>query len=233
MAAWGSTRKASRCCSRHSKGGAATGGAEHRETLTTTQNLATLYRMQGKYAQADALLTTLIETQSRVLGDEHPDTLATTRNMAELKRSQGQAAEAEPLLTRVADIRHRALGAEHPNTIDTFRSLGALLVEQKKYAPAEARSRPALAAYERANSDAWQRYHTAAVLGASLAGQKRFAEAEPLLVSGHRGMVDRQSGAPNALRNELTAARESLVGMYQAWGKREQAEEWRRTSTAP
>jgi hypothetical protein len=46
--------------------------------------------------------------------------------------------------------------------------------------------------------DDWQRFRAESLLGASLAGQKKYAEAEPLLLEGYRGMLTRreQIGAP-------------------------------------
>ena len=44
----------------------------------------------------------------------------------------------------------------------------------------------------RKQPDDWQRFRAASLLGASLVGLKRYAEAEPLLLEGHRGMVERK-----------------------------------------
>jgi len=56
-------------------------------------------------------------------------------------------------------------------------------------------------------------------LGACLTAQRRYAEAEPLLVASLEGLRGR-SGAGRA------AAR--LVRLYEAWGRTEQAEAYRR-----
>jgi hypothetical protein len=39
--------------------------------------------------------------------------------------------------------------------------------------------------------DDWQSFDTRSLLGSALAGQKKFVEAEPLLVSGYEGMKHR------------------------------------------
>jgi hypothetical protein len=48
-------------------------------------------------------------------------------------------------------------------------------------------------------ADDWQRFRAESLLGASLARQKKYFEAEPLLLEGYQGMVARKEriGAPD------------------------------------
>ena len=78
----------------------------------------------------------------------------------------------------------------------------------------------------------WLRFHTLSQLGASLTGQGKFAEAEPFLLTGYDGLVERQSTIPAARRQELEAAGTRLTQLYQAWGKPEKAAEWSRKLAA-
>jgi hypothetical protein len=64
------------------------------------------------------------------------------------------------------------------------------------------------------------------LLGASLAGQKKFAESEPLLLEGYRGMAERKDRIDVPDWYHLDRAREWLVQLYQAWGKPTKAAEW-------
>ena len=61
-------------------------------------NLAVLYRDQGKYAQAEPLYIKVLELQRRVLGPEHPRRLASMNDLALLYLNQGKYAQAEALL---------------------------------------------------------------------------------------------------------------------------------------
>ena len=54
--------------------------------------------------------------------------------------------------------------------------------------------------------------------------QAKFAEAEPPLVAGYRGMAQRKAVLPAALRR----AGEWILQLYTNWGNPEQAAEWRR-----
>jgi hypothetical protein len=63
---------------------------------------------------------------------------------------------------------------------------------------------------------------------ASVAGQKKYAEAEPLLLEGYQGMVVRKDKMEIGDRYHLDRAREWIVQLYQAWGKPEKAAEWKK-----
>jgi hypothetical protein len=64
-------------------------------------------------------------------------------------------------------------------------------------------------------------------LGAALAGQKKYAEAEPLLLAGHEGLSQRASRLAAPDRSVLGDARNRLVQLYDAWGMPEKADAWR------
>ena len=59
-------------------------------------------------------------------------------------------------------------------------------------------------------------------------GQQKYAEAEPLPLAGYEGMKQREAKIPAQGKVRLTEALERLVQLYDAWGKPEQAEQWRR-----
>ena len=73
----------------------------------------------------------------------------------------------------------------------------------------------------------------AAMLGGSLLGQKKFAEAEPLIVSGYEGMKAREAKIPPPVCRDLTDAAERVVKLYEAWGKKDKAAEWRAKLAKP
>jgi hypothetical protein len=95
-----------------------------------------------------------------------------------------------------------------------------------KYVPAEALLREALAAHQKSMTTTWDRYNCQSLLGASLAGQKKYEEAEPLAVSGFEGMLQRKTTIPAASRFKLEQAGAWIVQLYQDWGKPENAAVW-------
>ena len=56
-------------------------GAEHPSTLTSMNNLASTYRDQGQWKEAEELGLQVMETFKRILGAEHPSTLTSMANL--------------------------------------------------------------------------------------------------------------------------------------------------------
>jgi hypothetical protein len=73
-----------------------------------------------------------------------------------------------------------------------------------------------------------QGFQAESLLGASLAGQKKCAEAEPLLLEGYQGMQARKDRMVVEDRYYLDRAREWIVQLYQAWSKPAKAAEWKK-----
>jgi hypothetical protein len=65
------------------------------------------------------------------------------------------------------------------------------------------------------------------LLGGALSGQKRYAEAEPLVLGGYEGMKARAAKIPPAGKGRLPEAAERIVHLYEAWGRFDKATEWK------
>jgi tetratricopeptide (TPR) repeat protein len=200
-------------------------GEIHHSTATAWNNLATVYRLEGRLADAEPLQLKAVEVWRAVSGDEGPETLNTMSRLAMLYQAQKRYAEAEDVWTRVLEVQRRILGAKHPNTLEVVASLGEVDIQQEKYALAEPLVREALAAWEAAPNN-WRRYYGQALVGASLSGQKRYAEAEPLLLSGYQGLLERQSTIPGPTRPVVSEAGLRVAQLYRDWGQPEKAREW-------
>jgi hypothetical protein len=96
------------------------------------------------------------------------------------------------------------------------------------FAQAERILRECLTLRQQKQPDAWTTFGTQSQLGGSLLGQKKYAEAEPLVLAGYEGMKQREATIPAGAKKYLTEALERLVQLYDAWGKPEQAQKWRK-----
>jgi tetratricopeptide (TPR) repeat protein len=199
-------------------------GAEHNDTLTCMNMLGQLYRAEGKYAEAEPVLTRALEIRRRVLGMDHPDTIKSMNSLASLYRSEDKTAEAETLFASVLEARRRLLGPAHPDTISTIALLADVRLQQKKYAGAEAVLREAQNSKEK--PDSWEQYWSQNLLGASLAGQGRYTEAESLLVSGYQGMIQRDASIPLEDRAVISQAGQRIIQLYENRGEHEKAAKW-------
>jgi tetratricopeptide (TPR) repeat protein len=104
-------------------------------------NLADSYRLQGKYARAEALLKQTLEIQSRVLGPEHHDAADSMQNLARVYYSESKYAQAEALFSQSLKIQRRVSGPEHPDTLETAANLTLTYQVQGKFAASEALAR--------------------------------------------------------------------------------------------
>ena len=203
-------------------------GEDNPQTLLSRNNLADLYKNLGDYTQAEAVFTRVLESCTRVLGSEHPETLASMNGLALVYLKQERTAEAEELFLKTLEGRRRALGREHPATTSVLESLGEIRLGQNRFTEAEALFKEALANREKKGPDSWERYQSRSLLGASQEGQGKYSEAEQLLVSGYRGIVERQAAIPFYRRPCIEESGDRVVRLYDDWGKPEKAAEWRR-----
>lgn len=201
-------------------------GDRHPETLTNIAKLASICGQEGKYAEAESLCRPAVEASKSVRGPEHPDTLATLIILAGLYQEQGKFSEADPILTQALETSRRTLGPAHATTRNCAVSLAKVRLQQGKYTEAEALLRGSLDARDDEGPYSWQPFDRRSLLGLSLMEQSKFAEAEPLLVAGYRGLAQRKAVLPATV--SLWRAGERIIQLYTNWGRPERAAEWRK-----
>ncbi len=108
-----------------------------------------------------------------------------------------------------------------------MNNLAHLYVKRQRCAEAEPLLREYLKLREQNEPDDWTTFNAKALLGGSLLGQKKFTQAEPLLLAGYEGMKQREEKIRPWDKVRLTEAIERLVQLYNQWGKFEKAAEWR------
>jgi tetratricopeptide (TPR) repeat protein len=104
-----------------------------------------------------------------------------------------------------------------------------LLLMQERFVEAERVARECLTMNEGMRPDDWATFHSRSLLGGSLLGQEKYAEAEPLLVSGYEGMQQREDKISEVSKPRLKEALQRLVQLYQRTGRPEKASELKAT----
>jgi tetratricopeptide (TPR) repeat protein len=203
-------------------------GPEHPDTLISMESLADAYEYEGKHAQAEALLSRTLEVERRVLAPEHPDILFVLADLGQMYQRQGKYDLAENYAEQALAARRRVLGPENPDAVASEADLALAYLSQGKFAESQPVAREALEAEKKVQPDNWQRYRAASLLGASLSGEKNYAEAEPLLLEGYQGMLALKDRIDVPDRYHLELAHQWLVQLYQAWGKPDKAAEWKK-----
>jgi tetratricopeptide (TPR) repeat protein len=228
----------------------ATGGETDPGRQTTTTQLASAYVEVGRTSEAIALLESLLTVQKKALDPDHRDLLVTMANLALAYESAGRTADAVCYHEQVVAAFRKKFGQTHPDTQTVTRYLGAayrkdkrlaeadqrvpqtrgvgeVLLAAKQFEKAEATLRDGLGICENARPDAWTTFETRSLLGAALLGQKKYAEAEPLLLSGYEGMNEREAKISPHSRARLSEALGRLVELYEATGNKDEAAKWR------
>jgi len=182
--------------------------------------------------EAERLLVENLDISRRVNGERDRTTASARVHLGDLYLVQHRYGDAETMFAAAVGALRESLGPDRPMTMDAIDSLGYTYLYEKKYADAERVLRESLARREKAMPQSWHRFDVQSMLGGALAGQRRFAEAEPLIVGGYEHMHEQISSIPAYNRDSLTEAGQRVVDLYAAWNKPTQAAEWRRTISA-
>jgi tetratricopeptide (TPR) repeat protein len=115
---------------------------------TTLENLADVYRAQGREPDAEALYRTALERRVEILGPGHQRVAVGLENLATFYAQQGSYASAEPLYWRALEISEANLGPDHPDVATVLLGLARVRHSQLEYADAEPLYQQALAIRE-------------------------------------------------------------------------------------
>lgn len=214
-------------------------GADHPQTLVTLGRLAATHLSAGHLDRAVVLFRQAAEGyEKRNFQDEYAT--RTINQLAAGLEKQERYAEAESWRRKLlAVLKERHEETTPANAVELVR-LGVDLLRQEKWVEAETVLRECLALQEKLIDKApvalapneprvvpWRVAHVKSMLGKALAGQKKFAQAEPLLLAGYEGMKKQQPAIPAAYSSCLPEGAQWLAQFYDACAKPEKAEEWR------
>jgi non-specific serine/threonine protein kinase/serine/threonine-protein kinase len=134
-----------------------------------------------------------------------------------------QAVEAEKLLRGLVTQFEQQKPPPAAPRVEALTLLAELLLRDHRPADAEAPARQAVDLSRKSSGEGhWQTALAENALGESLAAQKRYADAEPLLVSS-LGILQIHAGPRSGL---VRQALKRVIAMYQGWDKPEQAKQW-------
>lgn len=112
-------------------------GDDDPRTLTSRNQLATLYWYQERFDEAEPIYRDVLERRRAVLGPEHQDTLRTQVDLASNYAQQKRLAEAERLARDTLEAATRVAGPEHQNARLARNTLQAVYFQQARFAEAE------------------------------------------------------------------------------------------------
>jgi hypothetical protein len=161
----------------------------------------------------------------------------------------GRNAEAAQLVRELTTYLKQKYAGTPLTAADELRKHGWALVRRKCWNVAEPILRECLSIYENEAADRWEVYHAKSILGQVLLEQRKFADAESLLLAAREGLrrhesdIPRNSWSMRILREpvvtELETSEEDIrltvlgqavdgiVRVYELTSKPEKAMEWR------
>jgi tetratricopeptide (TPR) repeat protein len=146
-------------------------------------------------------------------------------NLALLLQNQGKLAEAEPVYRDLLQRQRQLLPPKHAALASSLVSLGGVLMDSGKAPQAELLIREALAIRQETLPTGHElTAATESLLGACLTALKKYEEAEVLLL---RSVAALQA-APGVAATTVRRAQDRLLQLYEAWGRPEQADAWRK-----
>jgi tetratricopeptide (TPR) repeat protein len=187
--------------------------------------LGLLLSGKGAHAEAASLLQQSEALYREIFGgDENYNVAWVKGQLGFVYFLQGDYVLAEEKSRTALDPLRKFAGPDTPTTLSAQVTLGLSLTRLGRAAEGEVYLREALAIREKlAPKGDFSIAHASSILGECLATQKRFAEAEPLLVNGYNDLKAKLGD-----QNWRTiAARQRLAKLYDDWNKPEQAAPFR------
>jgi tetratricopeptide (TPR) repeat protein len=152
----------------------------------------------------------------------------------------GDAAAAQALRLETINFLRARLPTDDAALARALGEFTFTLLGSGKFSEAEPPARECLTIYEKKLPDDWRTFNARSLLGGSLLGQKKYVEAEPLLLSGYEGLKQHKDNItdssnplefwrfPEEKQPWLTDAQRRLVQLYEATNRPDQAAEWKK-----
>jgi non-specific serine/threonine protein kinase/serine/threonine-protein kinase len=198
---------------------------DHPQTLGTKFNLANLYEIRRQLDRALPLFEEVAVGSRRKLGPANADTQQRVYKWASCLERMGKGDVAEPIYREMVDLMKKA--GDQPQYLAWNEGLAANLLGRKKSAEAEPVIRVILDIRGSKEPEAWTTFHLKSMLGGALSDQKKYTEAEPLLLAGYDGLKKHAAEIPPGAQTRITEALQRLVQLYESWGKRDEAARWK------
>jgi len=198
-------------------------GRDHPDTLMAAANLGVNFKDAGRPLEAIPLL----EEAFRV-AEKQKDLRFVGGPLEHAYRLTGKRAERVKLIESILNVARKELPKDSPVLAQQLATFGAALLDVNRFAEAESALRNCLAIRQKAIPDAWQTFNTQSLLGAALLRQKKYPDAEPLLLKGYEGLKQRESSIPQTGGAEmrLPLAIDRLVEFYTATNKPNEVKKW-------
>lgn len=202
-------------------------GADNADTLTLGNNLASAYRLLGNNATAIELFREILDGQRKTLGVGHLYSIRTMINLASVYQQDSQLEKAEKLIVETCELAEEHLGLKHPMTQTAWSVAGSIHLSLNKYDPARDFFQRCFDSRSKTMPNHWLRFHTQSQLGHTILKLGDPESAEPLLLAGYEGMLQREQTMIARAKSRLADGRARLVELYEKLGNQAKADSYR------
>jgi serine/threonine protein kinase/lipopolysaccharide biosynthesis regulator YciM len=198
----------------------------HPETVRVRISRAELDLIHGRLEGAEAADRTILEECRTRFGPDSQITITAGIALARVRQARGDHDSAATLLRAALESARK-----NPTDRDT---LATALAESGRsrfaagdWGTAEAQIREALTILEVEKPQHWQTAEVRSLLGGALMGQRKAAEAAPLLRAGYEGMARSAAAIPRVDRPRLAEALDRLIAAGEAAGTKAELAAWK------
>ncbi|MBL8823610.1 MAG: serine/threonine protein kinase [Planctomycetia bacterium] len=196
-------------------------GRQHPDTLVSIANLGVNYKDAGRLAEAIPLLE-----EAYSAAQKHPSLRSMGTQLQEGYVKAGKFIEATRLTNELVVDARKRLPKESLQLARQLALLGLAFVDLKRNDDAEPLIRESLAIRQKIEPDNWITFNTQSMLGRVLLHQKKYLEAEPLLLKGYEGMKQREKTIPPLGSKRLPEALDRLIQLYTETNKPDEVKKW-------
>jgi serine/threonine-protein kinase len=205
-------------------------GDEYPLTLAALEVRAGTLERIGNLAAAESTYRAVMAGRRRVLGPTHPEYAFTLFNLSDHLLRRERWAEAADLARQVLALRGVSIDDTHPAIAVSMQYLGRALGHMDSLPEGERWMRESLALRTKnLPSDHWLLASSESALGEHLVLAKRYPEAEQMLLQSEKKLVEKRGEKSPVVRD----ARTRIVKLYEAWGRKSDADRWRERLGTP
>jgi tetratricopeptide (TPR) repeat protein len=156
-------------------------GAQHPDTLASSNELATALQELERYGDAEPLFRAALDARLATLGESHQYTRNSMSNLGLLYSLWGRLDQAAPLYERALAVELELIGDGHPDTLALMHNIAGLYRKQGRLVDAQAMHRRVLEAAGRSpqlRPDAWQTALFRAGFALTLQQARDYAQGE-------------------------------------------------------
>jgi eukaryotic-like serine/threonine-protein kinase len=197
-------------------------GRTHPDTLLTVANLGVNYKDAGRVTQAIPLLEEAYHASKK-----HAQFRGVGTPLLDAYAKAGKPAEAARLIDELLADTRQTLPKDSPQLAGQLAQFGSALLELERHAAAEPLLRESLAIREEKEPNDWTTFNTQSMLGGSLLSQKKYKDAEPLLLHGYEGMKAREKTILPQGATRIPEALDRLIELYTATNKPDEVKKWK------